>query len=174
MAAKSGAAKQQTKGGRPTRLTAAVRDRLVELLEKGVYLAHAAPVVGVDRRTITIWIKRGRDDLARGFGSPHAELAQAVEDARAKGAAFMTEIITSAATRDWKAAAWYLERTQPTLFGPVTIDSPQRSDVGDGDEPDTFEDDLAHLNDGELELLDSLTGKADKVLQLGRARRSGS
>jgi hypothetical protein len=158
--------------GRPTRLTEKVRDRLVELLEKGVYLSHAAPVVGVDRRTLCTWMQRGRDDLSKGLDTRHAALAQAVEDARSRGAAFMTELITSAARRDWKAAAWYLERTQPTLFGPVNGDTPARDEFI-AQEDTAFESELDELNDGELELYEQMLNKAERLLSRGRKRRAG-
>lgn len=162
--------------GRPSKLTDELRDSLCHALANGVYLAHAAPALGVDRRTITEWIRRGTADIAAGRNdTDHAALVLALETARERGTMLMTEIVTRAARRDWRAAAWWLERTRPAAFG-ATTESISRDEAhladAAADGVAGEDEDLGGLNDGELELLDKSLERAEKLLSIGASRRA--
>jgi hypothetical protein len=48
-------------GGRPSKLTASVRAELADLAARGVYVTHAAAVVGISEATYHRWMRRGED-----------------------------------------------------------------------------------------------------------------
>ena len=99
--------------GRPTKLTEAVADDLVVLLAAGVPVEDASRSVGVSRRTLDRWLRqdelRGRIEQARVAGPQSS--AAALE-------ARMVVLLLRAAQFDWRASAWWLERTAPQRWGP--------------------------------------------------------
>jgi len=70
----------------------------------------AAKRVGVGTTTIRNWILRGARDIQSGKDSIYRTFKEAVDFAEAQQAARMLNNIEQAATRDWKASAWMLER----------------------------------------------------------------
>lgn len=149
------------------------------MLERGAYLTHAAAAVGIDRRTVYRWLETGGTDRAEGRASPEAAFFEAVGRARARGCVAMVEVINRASERDWKAAAWMLERTEPGLFGErVELDSRAHGrgdappDGDSGSRVDDIEQDATELiTDGELELLEKLREREVTILRRARERR---
>jgi hypothetical protein len=92
---------------RPTKFTAARRERILEALRHGVSFEVAAQCGGVSRDTFQEWRKANPD------------FAQECETARAEMCVRMLEFISNAANdpKHWQAAAWILERTEPEQFG---------------------------------------------------------
>lgn len=152
-----------------SKLTEETKARLVDMLSKGVYLSHAAGALGVNRRTIAIWIKRGHDEKEAGKSNKYTALVDAVETAKAKGAAAMTEVITRAAKRDWKAAAWYLERVHPEDFGPVKDVTVRHSGHVSHLTSEDLED-LSELSDAELDEIEAGLSKVASVVARSKAR----
>lgn len=154
---------------RPSKLTKETQVRLEGMLSRGVYMSHAAGAIGVDRRTIAIWLKRGQEDREAGHATKYASLLDAVEVARARGAAAMTEVITRAAGRDWKAAAWFLERVHPEEFGPVKDFTVRHSGHVTHLSKEDLED-LADLTDAELDQIEAGLSKVAAVVHRAEAR----
>jgi Homeodomain-like domain-containing protein len=167
-------------GGRPSSLTEETVADIVRMLERGAYLTHAAAAVGVDRRTLYRWLEQGGADVSAGKRSEEADFFHRVGQARARGRVAMCQVIDDAAKRDWRAAAWMLERTDPELFGEkieVNRRPEARGDAppvdgsgaveGDGETGDP----LDVLSDGELELLEKLRAREVAILQRARSRR---
>lgn len=158
---------------------------MVRMLEKGAYLTHAAAAVGVDRRTVYRWLEQGATDQAARRDTIEARFADGVARARARGCVAMVEVINRAADRDWRAAAWMLERTEPGMFGQrVEIDARAQ---GHGEAPPIVseterqahaaiaaleQDAIDLLTDGELELLEKLREREVQVLTRARGRRA--
>lgn len=90
-----------------------VADTLVRLLEDGNFRAVAAAAAGIAPRTFQEWMERGRAGE-----EPYAGLLVRVAEAEAKAEAGYVQAIALAAGTDWRAAAWYLERARPELWGP--------------------------------------------------------
>lgn len=103
--------------GRPTKLTEDIRDKLVQLVETGNYAEVAAEAIGIGKTTFYQWLKRGRKDEEVGRRTRYREFANAIANARAKAQARHVAILSLAAERDWRAAAHYLERTDPNRWG---------------------------------------------------------
>lgn len=93
-------------------------EKLTVLLEAGYPVKQATALCGVSDSAFYKWQKLGRE----GEGGIYERFAREVEFARRKGQAKMLDVIIGTATgekkytQDWKAAAWYLERTDPDNF----------------------------------------------------------
>lgn len=105
-----------------------VADRIAELVEAGNYLEDAAAYAGVGGRSAERWMEIGRA-IGEEFG-PDADDAEIPsgrriywrfwrEVTRAREAASVRHlrIVQRAASHDWRAAAWILERTRASRFG---------------------------------------------------------
>jgi transposase len=100
---------------RPTLLTSELGERLVAALRAGNVIHVACEAVGIDRRTYSRWMERGRSGRAR--DNAYRELRAQVESARAEAEARAVTQIARAAAEDWRAAAWLLERGFPDRWG---------------------------------------------------------
>lgn len=108
--------------GRPTKLTPAVADRVVELVRGGNYVEVAAAAVGVARSTVFDWMRRG----ARGKRGAYRDFSVAIEKAQAEAEMGLLGLIDKAADKGvWTAAAWRLERMHPERWGRPTRPEPQ-------------------------------------------------
>jgi hypothetical protein len=129
-------------GGRPTALTDEVADQLVTMLRAGNYLHVAVRAAGVPKRTFADWMQRGLSPLAK--HKQFRELRERIESARAAGQARHVALISKAATDDWRASAWLLEREYPHLWGAVSVrlrqpeEEPEVAEVVVPDEDDPF------------------------------------
>lgn len=97
--------------GRPTRCTPETVARLVKLVEIGVPITVACRTEGLGRATWHRW----RVAAAAGE-EPYVELVGKLETAISKGVATITMQLVKASQKDWKAAAWWLERRVPALY----------------------------------------------------------
>lgn len=110
---------------RPKSLTDAVFKQLVEATEVGANIALAARSVNLSPWTVQRWFREAALLIHQGaeLDDPEADirvrLVAAMEGARARRAKEALERIRDAAKdpRNWTAAAWYLERTYPELYG---------------------------------------------------------
>jgi hypothetical protein len=78
----------------------------------GAPLSVAARACGIRPATARAWMRRG----ATGEEPYHSFLA-ALSRARAQGIAFRVRQIHRRAAKNWRAAAWLLERQSPQHFG---------------------------------------------------------
>ena len=104
------------------KLDTALTQRLVDLIRAGNYLEVAATAAGIHRSTLHRWLRHGRSQKR---GRYHKFLNQ-VEKAQAESESRDVAIIAKAASDDWKAAAWRLERKQPRRYGPRVAVSVQQ------------------------------------------------
>ena len=97
--------------GRPTKLDdPRMRERLIELIGKGVPNVHACAAVGISVPAFVQYRDRNewfRDELATAIG---------------KGIEARIKIIEAAAEKDWRAAAWWLEKCDSQNFGKNKIE----------------------------------------------------
>jgi transposase len=107
------------------RLTPEVQDRIVNALRAGNYVETAASLAGVGRASIYRWLDRGRSAIEREEAGEtlsdddqrYAEFAHEVDEARASAMARNVTLVNTAAQTTWQAAAWWLERTNPQMWG---------------------------------------------------------
>ncbi len=103
--------------GRPTKLDDDRAKRIVDALAIGATIRQACDAAGIDAATYHRWIERGNsgdpdDDAYRDF-------RDAATRARTQAELRMVGVVQAAAAsgKDWRAAAWYLERRRPDEWG---------------------------------------------------------
>jgi len=105
--------------GRPTLLTPETAEALVAMLRAGNYLHVACRAAGIARQTFQDWMERGLSE--EDADAEYRALRTRVERARAEGHMRLVSLIANAATTDWRAASWLLERSYPKLWGGVSV-----------------------------------------------------
>jgi hypothetical protein len=99
--------------GRKTKLTDELANRIVQVLRAGGYVETAATVAGVGRRRLNEWLARGDPRGTNPRDAVYRRFRERVERARGEAEARNVALITQAASTNWQAAAWLLERTYP-------------------------------------------------------------
>lgn len=107
---KTAAPSGPNRGGRPTGLTPLVHEAVVKAVAQGNYLETAAAMAGVSRATVFAWLKEGDAETGR---PEFQRFAEDVRRAQGEAETRLVETINEAATSDWRAAAWRLERSAP-------------------------------------------------------------
>ena len=115
------------KGGRPTKLNDELKDQICKVVRAGNYIETAAAYAGLSKQTLYDWMKRGRrESEARNEGKSgirkeekYVRFLDAIEKALADGEIRDVAIVAQAATENWQAAAWKLERRNPGRWGRV-------------------------------------------------------
>lgn len=99
-------------GDRDCKLTDERQELIVEHLQAGHRRCVVCDLVGIAPRTFRAWLQKGRE------GSPrHAAFRRAVLRAEAGSEKQAIDTIRGAGDRDWRAEAWWLERTRPDVYG---------------------------------------------------------
>lgn len=116
--------------GRPSKLTKAVRETIVEGIELGMTHKHAAQRARVGYSTMRLWLTLGeavreRIDNAGEEGveitladKRYLDFLAAVEEANAEAMAYHLINLEKHSTNDPKVSMWILERRFPETFGP--------------------------------------------------------
>lgn len=113
------------KTGRPTKLTPEASAKLCKAMSTGCLEGDAAAAAGIDRGTLSRWLKRGRAEGAR---EPYKAFAEAFDNAAKVAKVGLLAVIHGAVRGEkgekgwvrepsWKAAAWLLERRYPEEYG---------------------------------------------------------
>ena len=114
-------------GGRPTKLTPEMLERVDKALRAGLYRKDAARWAGISPATFCNWLLRGEAQRKGKF----REFLDAVVNAEQQTKNLMVGSVLVAAKKDWKAAAWWLERKFPHDWGKTDAHVEARSDLGD-------------------------------------------
>jgi len=110
---------------RPHKLTPEVEERMVRAISVGAAYKDACAYAGISYQTFLNWKKRAQQSEARsddGCDEPEETTRRFVEFfdriKKAQGDAAMSWLATinKAAKRDWRAAAWALERRYPKSY----------------------------------------------------------
>ena len=110
------------KGGRPTLLTPALQEAIATDVESGAKFEDAAVINGITERTLYNWIARGENGE-----EPFLGFFQAITRARAVAKLAAIKNVRAGVlpskelSPDWKAEAWFLERTFPHDYGPNAV-----------------------------------------------------
>jgi hypothetical protein len=111
---------------------AVVVGAFVSVLEQGAYKREAARHAGISERTVSLWTEQGAEErrrIARGNkprkrASAYLEFLLATEKAMAAAQLSDLQVITRAAQDGaWQAAAWKLERRNPSQWGRQRIEA---------------------------------------------------
>ena len=98
--------------GRPTKFTEETRKKILWALRLGNYRSAAAQYAGISERTLCDWLYKG----AEADSGDHADFHNDVLEAEQAAEIRALGVIQQAANRDWKAAAWFLERKFPERY----------------------------------------------------------
>lgn len=104
---------------RPMKFSEQTVERIVAVLRAGNYPAVAAAAAGITEKTYYQWLRWGRSDAAA--DAPYRDFATRVERALSEGEARNVTLVASAATENWQAAAWMLERRWPERWARVNL-----------------------------------------------------
>lgn len=119
-------APSQNRVGRPTKLTAARAQEILDLIEAGNFLDTAAACVGVTPSSIRLWMRDGRKAIEESerTGEPipaklkaRAQFSLDVASARAKAERNLLSTMDEHAAEDWRAAAWRLKMLNRERYG---------------------------------------------------------
>lgn len=99
--------------GRPTKLTPEVQDRLLAAIRAGNYLDTSAAHAGIHRDTLHAWMRDG----ANAKSPELQEFSDAVQKAIGDAESMHVARIAAASSKQWQAAAWWLERRYPDRWG---------------------------------------------------------
>lgn len=91
--------------GRRSKLTPELRRRFGSMLGRGHTIRDACGALGIGEKTYFRWCEL------------HPTFLTETQHARARGRIRIVQSILD--SRDWRAQAWYLERTDPAEFGRV-------------------------------------------------------
>lgn len=105
--------KKGKRAGRPTKLTPEVKEKICSTIRAGNTLETAAAYAGVGESTLFLWKARG-EVAKRG---PFREFLEEVKRAASEAETRAVAIIAKAMKENWQAAAWYLERRNPQVWG---------------------------------------------------------
>jgi len=98
---------------RPTKLTPAIREALIEAVELGATWEAAAQSTGIGVSTLRDWRRRG--DAGE---EPFSAFLAAIQKAEGASIARSLRVIRQAAEGgQWQAAAWLLQRRYPADYG---------------------------------------------------------
>jgi hypothetical protein len=105
--------------GRPSKLTAELKERFMDLLEAGNYPEVAASACGIGRTTYYRWMEQGKADEAAGKRSDYRDFREQIERARDTAETHYVGILMRNANeaRDTKAAVEWLQRSAPDRWG---------------------------------------------------------
>lgn len=118
---------EKDKGGRPTKLIPRVHEDIIKTIRAGNYLETAAAFAGINKSTLHDWLRRGEREIqrveqdgrnrVRMSEEIYVNFSNAVSEALAE--AEMRDVLTigKAASDNWQAAAWRLERKFPDKWG---------------------------------------------------------
>lgn len=93
---------------RPTKLTEALTAKICELLSEGLSQTKVCDMVDISMDAFARWMK------------DNAEFSGAVKKAKAECERWhLNQIKAGSREGHWQASAWFLERTQPAVYGRV-------------------------------------------------------
>lgn len=107
-------------------------NKILRHIGEGLFKKDACLLASISRDTFYNWIKEGKQHAKDGKESLERELYEGLEVAEAKAVQAHAKNIKMAGSRDWKASAWWLERTRPDDYGkrqPVTKHAEQNDEV---------------------------------------------
>ena len=101
-------------------------EKLLANIRNGMAKKIACIAAGISTSTYYAWVKQGKEDEKQGVDSLQRQLHEALPQAEALSELEYLKIIKAAKRKDWRACAWYLERSRPERYGRRTVPPEQR------------------------------------------------
>jgi hypothetical protein len=105
--------------GRPTILTQEITQQLCAHIERGLPKEKACYLVGIDERTLHLWIEKGSAEDAEEIYVALMRSVKSSEARFAQSALGNMADLAKAGNKNWTAYGWMLERLQPGSFAKV-------------------------------------------------------
>jgi transposase-like protein len=103
--------------GRKSSLTPEAKKTIVDALSLGAWVEDAARSAGIHPATFYAWMDRGEAEFGNGEATEFSEFYEDATRARVQGRIVAVGHLRRAMPEDWRAAAWYLERSDPANWG---------------------------------------------------------
>jgi hypothetical protein len=87
---------------------------IADISSRKVFDSEIAIANGISPKTLHTWLKRGLEENAR---EPYKTFAERYVKEHIEEEGRALEMVYLAAKKDWKAAAWYLEKKYPKRYG---------------------------------------------------------
>lgn len=110
---------------RPTKLDAATTEKLVQAIRVGATYQLACKYAGITYQTFLNWMKRGEDQQSGAW----RDFYDAMTHAEGQAAITWLAVIEKAAAKDYRAAAWKLERRYPHEYGRTVQETEHSGDI---------------------------------------------
>lgn len=132
---------------RRLKLTDEAMDAILLATKAGATVKIAAAAAGVSDSAIFAWVRRGEEAEERRLNGERInrndarclKFVKRLREVKGKAVVRNLAIITDAAKKDWRAAAWLAERMAPDAFGKAAINMQINAGEG-GDVVVTFAD----------------------------------
>ena len=98
--------------GRKTVFTNQIRNAILRSLRSGAMIGEACKAAGISRPTYYLWMSK-----AYSGDEQFIEFFEKVDKARAHVAHVLLKRIMEHSKKDWRAAAWWLEKYAPNQYG---------------------------------------------------------
>lgn len=109
----AGVKQPRVKAGRPQKLDAEVQKKIIAAVKAGAFIETAAISAGICRATFQNWLRKGEAQK----NGIYRDFFDAVNEAFADVSIKDIGLIGLAAERDWRAAAYRLEKRMPKEYG---------------------------------------------------------
>jgi hypothetical protein len=106
------ARKPKPPGARRSVVFPVVRQKIIDALRNGAQRTDAATFAGITPSLLKQWVYRGRQGM-----EPYITFVTEVESAEAEAVLRMTQIVFTAAAKDWRAALEWLKRNRRDVWG---------------------------------------------------------
>jgi hypothetical protein len=100
--------------GRHSLLTSERSAAILDMVRGGVLIKTACAANGITYETLRTWLRRAEDP---NDDPKYSAFADAFTRARALAEADAVQMVVTAGHKDWRAAAWFLERSFPKDYG---------------------------------------------------------
>lgn len=143
--------------GRKTKLTPELQEKFIRAQRAGNWVETCCDYVGINPDTYYEWMKRGERGEKR--DAIYVAFAEAVRTARASAEIeSVARIRVSGQNGNWRADAWYLERSHPDRWGTKRVEVTGKG--GAPLHPPAPTLNLSRLSDEELTALEGIVAQA--------------
>jgi len=105
-----------------TKLSKMNIEKILEYISQGMSAKNASCMTGISEKTYYLWFNQGKGDSANDIESLQRELYEGIPKAKALCEQAHLQNILEGAKKNWRAGAWFLERTRPSVYGRNSMD----------------------------------------------------
>jgi len=92
-------------------------NKLLDYISQGMSTENACYVTGICQKTYHLWYNQRKKDAESDTASLQLKLFDGIWAAQAQCEQTHLQNIADAGKKNWRASAWFLERTRPKSYG---------------------------------------------------------